>query len=110
MRHTKGPWKIHNGCGQCREGIEVVKYRDGRIWTVAMCHGFDGEPFKWGEETQANANLIAAAPDLLAALEAMLSVALRVDDHRGAEAIERGNISRPCDIASAAIAKARGEG
>jgi hypothetical protein len=67
----------------------VVALPDGRI--SAYC-GFVGA----GDdaETQANARLIAAAPDLLEALRAMLED----DDHGEA-----------CSKARAAIAKATGE-
>jgi len=58
-KHTPGPW-------------HVVKHHDGR---VAICHG-PGSGFwvatispYWPERVQANARLIAAAPDLLAALQ-----------------------------------------
>lgn len=66
MKHSPGPWKIGFGCGDQDEYFTVVD-RDGEAVTdysvsnhdVAMSHG----------QMVANARLIAAAPDLLAALE-----------------------------------------
>lgn len=57
--HTKGPWHMFSnsiGCGVTAVDIDV-----------AHCHGFDTSRSR--QEEEANATLIAAAPDLLAALE-----------------------------------------
>lgn len=54
--------------------------------------GDENEPI---EIAKANANLIAAAPDLLNALDALATAA--------------DSLGIPCDAARAAIAKARGE-
>ena len=51
-------------------------------------------------ETDANARLIAAAPDLLAALGGMLTVAQSYQDEKGQRAVQ---------AARAAIAKATGK-
>lgn len=89
FKGTKGPWFEH------REGSSTVyveaKLRDGVIQEVAACG-----PTEAGSETQsANARLIAAAPDLLEALIAVVRVADRATDE--------------FDMARAAIAKALGE-
>ena len=54
-KHTPGPWRVAPGFSKAR-----VEDADG------ICVGFS-----WGrgEETEANASLIAAAPDLLAAIK-----------------------------------------
>ncbi|MFG3451206.1 hypothetical protein [Stutzerimonas stutzeri] len=57
-------------------------------------------------EQQANAKLLAAAPDLLDALEAMVFGAGAVAVHHEGE---RKALQMAVDIALAAIAKARGE-
>jgi hypothetical protein len=89
FKGTKGPWFEH------REGSSTVyveaKLRDGVIQEVAACG-----PTEAGSEAQsANARLIAAAPDLLEALIAVVRVADRATDE--------------FDMARAAIAKALGE-
>ena len=64
------------------------------------------------EESQANARLIAAAPDLLAALEALMGI---VSDSHGVSGYHRnGDIAEwdefdEINIAIAALAKAKGE-
>jgi hypothetical protein len=62
-KHTLGPWHIVEG--EIRAGAEYigVVYRT-EAWS-------SGEPA--GTEDQANARLIAAAPDLLAVLKAMVA-------------------------------------
>jgi hypothetical protein len=61
------------------------------------------------QETAANARLIAAAPDLLSALEAMLPLACDGIDARDRDAADNADEGqRIIDSARAAIAKARG--
>ena len=81
--HTPGPWRLMNSDKEVYGAFED----DGRGWRVA--------DLAWSTTNwRANARLIAAAPELLAALEEMMYY----DDggHRG-------------DKARAAIAKAKGE-
>lgn len=93
-KHTPGEWFTH------REGHSTVyvecRIGGGLIQAVAACR-----PNAAGREQQeANARLIAAAPELLEALQGILScVSVRIDDPR----IEK------FDAARAAIAKATGE-
>lgn len=90
MKHTPGPW-LYDGEGR------VLTTR-GRVRHVAeveapdVDNDLDGE--HW-EKVTSNGHLIAAAPDLLAALEGVL----RVADRATAE----------FDAARAAVAKARGQ-
>jgi gentisate 1,2-dioxygenase len=88
-KHTPGPWKIVDA------------------WNDHMVEGQNGEEIIWqdgphGTPTinEANARLIAAAPDLLEALE---NLADYVDERAG------DNECRPIENARAAIAKAKGE-
>ena len=77
MTHTKGPWWDESG----------VIHAKARSWTedkhacvhVAAVRDLDGED---AEDTEGNAALIAAAPDLLEALEdaVCLVESLRVED------------------------------
>lgn len=96
---TKGPWETFNhsfGCG--------VMQTNG--WDIAHCHGFDDKRSK--EEEFANARLMAAAPDLLEALEALLLQSVK--GHSIATRLEFSEAGR--DIlkqCKTAIAKARGQ-
>lgn len=110
-KHTPGPWHIRhcddNGCMSMTAisavpvpagNVDCYEDRDPDDMIAIVFH--QSEPFVRPEDRKgervANAALIAAAPDLLAALDAMVAVF-------GCE----------CDseivIARAAIAKARGE-
>ena len=87
-KHTPGPWIV--------DGSRIAA-PDGT--TVINCLGAMG-----GHDTQADARLIAAAPDLLAALEAAEGVvdwALSNDAHPGVRAVHRMVLD--------ALAKAKGE-
>jgi hypothetical protein len=97
-KHTPGPWFKGCHCGVGREEIHQILANDKRdddidpTWVVADVNCC------MGKESTANALLIAAAPELLAALEVMLqapSLDLDSDPHRAA--------------AIAAIRKAKGE-
>lgn len=59
-KHTPGNWHAHNG--------QIYPEETGQ--TIATVHYFD----KTNEEHQANQRLIAAAPDLLAALELVVTI------------------------------------
>jgi len=96
VRHTPGPWVID---ANDRYHVESP---DGSAlpWSIATISGSAGPGTN---RSEANARLIAAAPDLLAALEKLLSYN---------EAIMADRINyRPEDhasVARAAIAKATG--
>lgn len=99
-KFTPGPWVV----GQINEKKQSVyidaPHGDDRSgmtkWTgMAKCYGCDDDK-EWGTETMlANARLIAAAPELLAALESVVRVADRATNEFIA--------------ARSAIAKARGQ-
>lgn len=117
-KHTPGPWIVE----QSAKTPIYVSPLD-RQEEISICHvlvidddeqGDDGEWFN-GDQTKANASLIAAAPDMLAALEKIAKLKWR-DNLRG--------LDKPTDfadrqaalfalgdaqsIARAAIAKAKG--
>ena len=91
-QHTPGPWSVeidhHNNAPEY-----IRAYADGEMYDLAsvLCD-------ETGNAT-ANARLIAAAPDLLAALEACLQ---RLDSHDDQSVPE-------CLVALAAIKKATGK-
>ena len=65
--HTPGPWKLSDGSSPLRLMSPAVRGYD-------LAHIYVTDPItrKRTEEYAANARLIAAAPDLLAALERIL--------------------------------------
>ena len=86
--HTKGPWVI--------DGQDISPADDDRL-SICVIEPVDDVEGRWrhGEETGANASLIASAPELLEAL------VLAVD--------AEPNCPAWLYVARAAIAKARGE-
>lgn len=82
MTHTPGPWKFEGP-------TNTIRSVPANYWLATM-DSWDG-----AVDNAANARLIAAAPDLLEALQGVL----RVADRKTAE----------FDAARAAIAKATGE-
>ena len=80
--HTPGPWKHDENWG-------LIKY--GKTEICALHSG-----------NEANAHLIAAAPDLLSALRFLLADYIAINGEKLTES------SVPIDMAMAAIAKAEG--
>jgi hypothetical protein len=67
-KHTEGPWKCFKEHGQFFvEAVDVAL-----IASINARHE-RGSPIYDGQETEANARLIAAAPDLLEALKVCLN-------------------------------------
>ncbi|HEY4136462.1 MAG TPA: hypothetical protein VGO34_14755 [Alphaproteobacteria bacterium] len=86
-KHTPGPWAIEHK-NPFETFVRGAPNEEGSRYVVAIVHpGHDNA-------TEANARLIAAAPDLLDALKAVVAVADRKTD--------------VFDQARAAIAKAEG--
>jgi hypothetical protein len=99
MSHTPGPWAIE------KDSKDIVKVR--AYATVATCTTaglWDSKRTQVisPEECMANARLIAAAPELLEALEFALAA---LEDVFGKNKVDVGAIN----TARAAIAKARGK-
>lgn len=93
--HTPGPWKAHPGKlpDSGRDMFRVRADDGGTEAVVAVCFPSScGDIYE--EDAEANARLIAAAPDLLSALRALVG-AIEEDDFAGA-----------LESALAAIAKA----
>jgi hypothetical protein len=94
-KHTQGPWVSQSPRGHQRA--------IGRKWEVVAPLDGGGELVIVGENTgvdcltQANANLIAAAPDMLEALKALME-----------EYVHEGAASDALTLAMEAIAKAEG--
>jgi hypothetical protein len=109
--HTPGPWKIAYSDGSGPEYITASNQSIATLrWGCSCCKDTPDSFDDMSEEEQANAQLIAAAPELLEALEivaASLDEAISLTDE-GKAFNQRWQ--REYSQARAAIAKAKGEG
>jgi hypothetical protein len=113
-RHTEGPWRVRTEIGTFGD---VVDANDAPLAQAQLRQGDAGSWLANGgqPERQANAHLIAAAPELLAALKGLLPQTF-VGDHPVERIVkhweyerEQGNGLAPFVLAAyAAIAKAEG--
>jgi hypothetical protein len=96
-KHTPGPWTATFGEGDCPRAF-VWKSGDERLGSnrLSICQVH--------YDTQDNAHLISAAPDLLAALKSLLAHPTTAD--ADSDEAQRCQIAR--NQARAAIAKAHG--
>ena len=113
-QHTPGPWGVYDypeyKGPKTRFQIRANHPRmDGAIIAVNSTYGEHvGACYLSEKEIKANAAIIAAAPDLLAALEGLVEQCAMVHKHWGDGA--NGKESDAAQAAGrAAIAKARGE-
>ena|SRR5580765_6125700 len=95
MKHTPGPWGAYN----LSKGNIAIETREGV--RVANASGDTCD-------VEANARLIAAAPELLAALKAAYSALALIDDFGTATGENPDVQNAALDQARAAIAKAEG--
>lgn len=103
--NTPGPWFLdENGKIWRRPPSELYERGGGVAGDHPVAQAFRGHSsWEQGFPVEANARLIAAAPELLAALEQMLDAF--VDD----PLTHQYTSGRASDAARAAIAKAKGE-
>jgi hypothetical protein len=92
--NTPAPWKIFDNVDGWSVGYRAIVTDDGET----ICN-----PSPMGE---ANARLIAAAPDLL---EALCTALPFVEDHEGSDIYKRGAVARAVAQIRAAIEKATKE-
>ena len=97
-KFTPGPWFHHGPSGSEHTAGGFIKSSDDRNSSPLICsiYGTGGQPHK------ANANLIAAAPDLLEALEQMI-------DEYGTAGDGWPRNNKVLRDARTAISKARGQ-
>jgi hypothetical protein len=93
VKHTPGPWKA------------IQPKHDPQAWDVVAENGGILAKLVWGDVSAANATLMAAAPELLAALEKMLEGGV---DYAGNDYLEITLPDSYVAFARAAINKARG--
>ncbi|MES2626045.1 MAG: hypothetical protein V4628_12255 [Pseudomonadota bacterium] len=98
-KFTPGPWETSK-----RIDDRMVSTSELEIADVSMVDPCEKRGFKFSEQSKANAQLVAAAPDLYAALERMA----RLHRHDGCLCQPINRTCAPCQ-ADEALAKARGE-
>lgn len=75
--HTKGPWRPYIQWHAAGQTVHVM-YSDGE---VVHWKGFDSSDVRDPEERAANCRLIAAAPEMLEVLKAVLQCEPRTDEN-----------------------------
>ena len=83
-KHTHGPWKIHRGKhNSCYLAIiDSIPDQDGKVVANCICH-----VAMTNDDRTANANAIAALPDLLAACELALPGIASLEWMQGRESV-----------------------
>lgn len=104
-KHTKGPWNknLTSICGKAI-GFHITDSRHGSLRPI--CEFYDKRGTMSPEEIEANASLIAAAPELLEALKELAEAYCRAGAPLTRE--ERAEDRKRFFAARAAIAKATG--
>lgn len=102
MSHTPGPWEVHTNIGRKSEMGVIADAAPFVICVISNAK-------QWPIEADANARLIAAAPELLAACEALERWSRDRDGGAYLEGLKwtKDIQDAVCD-ARAAIAKAKG--
>lgn len=81
IKHTPGPWVVQHE-DSTSQTLPYIVVDQGKGWKNEMVcalydvipgEGYDQDEYKAFDNAAANARLIAAAPDLLAALEALIA-------------------------------------
>jgi len=104
---TQGEWRAET---DGMSGYFLVMSAPLTLYTVATVHGQDDNSLMRPDECQANANLIAAAPDMFNALLQVDKMAASLMDELGNRKAADWGVINTClvDVATA-LAKARGE-
>lgn len=98
MNHTPGPWK------PC--GFENLTVNDSEGNTLVACPGSSTGTLI---EMKGNAHLIAAAPELLEALKALIEADHNIQENKGLRSDQAMYRIAALDMAERAIAKAEGK-
>ena len=109
-KHTSGPWKVyHQELRKQFPGHKIIEVQDDHGYAVVQWSGFDNSD-RLKNVHLANARLIAAAPDLLAALHIAAQYVDNSDSPGGCDGRQKN--CAHCDairMINKAIAKAYGE-
>lgn len=97
-QHTSGPWNIHSDADLT--GEIFFNHSNGKEYLIAQA--YSGNYGNSGPEREANAHLIAAAPELLTVLQEIIQIGTRNLNALADESLPQWKKAR------AAIAKARG--
>ena len=119
MSHTEGPWEIVNGCdiyslkgADSGDGVPADSTDGWHIASIGDCPTFvDGVETELGENVKrANANVLLMAPQLLLALEGMISIfPAGVGDGPSGGIVFNESLKQKYRSAVKAVAKARGQ-
>jgi hypothetical protein len=101
-KHTPGPWHTYTS-GNTRDCVESVK--EGKFIAVVY-DGADSRPCENNPTQSANAKLIAAVPELLAALELLVTQSANLCEVAGQFVPVDASFQKALSDARAAIAKA----
>ena len=96
--HTPGPWLAVIESPRYSHGMHYISVESSDLFLAKTC----GRSL---EEAQANARLIAVAPDLLAALKHLIQ---RMDDNPEVRAACLDSMPQAVEYARSAISKAEG--
>ena len=108
MAHTPGPWRVGGTSGNTGEAEEIAAGLRIIAWT-ADTYNEDEDEGEVTDEDRANARLIAAAPELLAACTAVANDCERVIDGDDCSGMSDAELFGAfLDTLRAAIAKAEG--
>ena len=114
IKHTPGPWyaDLRERYTLGGDMVEITLHDENemvidQIASIMLETGEDSpDDQRAYREQEANARLIAAAPDLLAACKEMLN---EIRAYQGESEFEEGSITKShCDLLKSAIAKAEG--
>ena len=100
---TEGPWHVEVGTGEDDEGIFYICHDGTESPDTTIC-GFNMD----SKHDAANAHLIAAAPEMYEALQAILPYVPISSAAEGGAVARSGNVIA-ADKVRAALKKARGE-
>lgn len=107
-KHTPGPWEVVLFFpDDCKDEGYWIRDEINRNW-IARVHRWNGAPRSPDATSKANAYVLAAAPDLLAAWEQFL-VAKNADETTAAALAGLAAVQKARGKAVAAIAKATGK-
>lgn len=114
-KHTQGPWEVRCFGGQFYVSSvnsvrgSVMPPGGGRQAIASLPRAAKKDTPGYHEMFEANARLIAAAPDLLDAVQKFLAWSAAENDHKGTSFWERVEMLRELDdAANAVVAKATG--